>query len=185
MQYRLQRQTNRLDFFANPSPSPGTRLPTISSIPNAIRKFREQLDASSDAITAINRLAIVVNVSEMTESANVANQRIAELTGIELPFADLSDLLFQANRRKYLTAIPNMQVNRVLKWIAETFQVVEVVSGAFNTQTFNTVTVSVDVNTVPVSGHLFEASEHAAILEAMAMEVERLCGMRTMNALGE
>jgi hypothetical protein len=183
--YNVQRQPNRLDFFANREPDQATKFPTITNIPDAISKFQSRLNAASKQLSAVNRVALVVNISKVVDSMNAANQQVSELTGIEFPFDDLSDVLFQLNRRMELPVVSGMQLNRVLKWLVETFQIVEVVAGSVNVHNIYAVTLSVDVNTVPVPNRLYQTTEQATIFGAMAAEVERLCGVRTLRALGE
>lgn len=182
-QYRVQRQANRLDFFVSCPPVPGVSVPLIDDIPAAIIDFKSKFSAACNQLPAVNRLAMVANVSEPAASVSAANQQVAELSGIELPYTDLSDIVLQLNRKKVSPTVANLQFNRVLKWLSESFQIIEVTAGIPDLRTAYLITVTVDVNTAPVAGRTFQSGEQITIFDAIGTEVERLCLQRNIGAL--
>ena len=180
---RVQVSGTRADFFINPAEKQGLDFPVFTDISAAITDMRNRLADGSNLIGAVNRLAMVVNVSEVVPSVGDANNLISQQVGLTLPFPDASDVLFQVNRRMELQTVAGLRINRILKWLVENFQVVEVGSGPPNVRSIDVATMSVDVNIVPVQGRSFMAAEQATIFQAIGTEVERLCQLRTIAAL--
>lgn len=131
-------------------------------------------------------MALVVNLSYPVASSVSASALIMEKLGLSLPFSDGRDMVFQVNRRGALCSVPGCELNRLIKWTAETHQLITLNAGVPLTPTVisaDVATLMVDVNTVPTGGRAFQTDQQIAIFEEMAAEVTRICAAGTPSLL--
>jgi hypothetical protein len=181
--YRIQHQGNRLDFFMNPADASHIQFPLFTDIDGAFLDFSSKIDSASPLIGDVNRLALVANVSELATSSGNAAASAANLIGIQIPFSDSTDFIFQINRRMTSPSIPTLFLNRVIKWMGEHYQLFELASGTPAVREVDVTTVSVDVNVVPIPNLVLNPQQQSAIFKDLATEATRLCAARNIAAL--
>ena len=183
--YRTQVQSiqNRVDFFINPVPG-GETFPSLGKIAVVLQNLEARIDGVVRRMANVNRLALVLNVFEVQQSIQAANLLVARQAGVNVPFEDVVDFVYQLNRIKPLAKFPTVELNRILKWAAQNVQIMELGSGAPNLRQFPLSTVSVDVNVVPLQNRRFDASEQISILREIIHEAGRLSEERTVSCLG-
>lgn len=182
--FRLQQQPGRIDFFENPQPQPGARaFPIFPDFPKSLEKFRARLPRAD--VADVGRIALVITLSQPTATAAEAIELILTKVGFDLPFRDVQDFIFQINRRKPFTSAANIEMHRVLKWTAESFQLLELSSaGAPPTfQLQDVATFAVDLSNVLVTGRAFSRAEQAQMFQEMGDEADRLCNANSLASL--
>lgn len=181
--FRLQLMPGRVDLFETPQVQSISLFPLFPELAPALADFRGRIQRVGAFLGDVARVAMVINVSEQVSSAIEASKLAAERTGIPLPFADATDFIFQINRRKPFIFTKNLEMNRVLKWAAQSFQQVDLTTGTPVTSSVHFATLSVDVNlSTSADQTLFAPDDQIAIFGEISAEIERLCTANSLNA---
>ena len=175
---RVQTQSGRVDFIET-----FQSFPVLPDLATVMPKFSQMIDAGTGILGDVYRLALVVNISEKTNTPQEAIDLILPKLNLTLPFMGGDEFIFQINRRAPLRSVQNCEINRILKWLVQTFQHLQLTVGASPTyQSLYFATLSIDLNTVS-SGQTFKPTEQKLIFHEMADEVERLYQSNTVAAL--
>ena len=155
-----------------------------------LRKAVEDLE-----IPSVNRFGLVANVSQIVDSMEEVGIATLGSIGLDLPFGDVSDVLFKINRRTSIPSVSGLLINRVMTWQPEIFQRMQVQMPAFGGgslmaapilgQAHHAVTVNVDINTVLEAKRTFTKPELRSIFTAMNTELLRLSASPTPSALAD
>ncbi|MDR3497261.1 MAG: hypothetical protein P4L82_21915 [Ancalomicrobiaceae bacterium] len=136
------------------------------------------------------RLAIVANTIDQADSYLEALQKACEIVGITQYGPDVSDFMFQLNRRKGFDG--NLTVNRLMRFSIVEIKNVTISLNAIMPPTFVTypsaltnafgVMTTYDLNTVP-DGQIIEPSKQTAVLKVLTSELLSLASIGSPKAL--
>jgi hypothetical protein len=182
--FRLQQLPGRVDFFEQPTTSPGqVGLPLFPDFAATMGRFKAKLPRA--VLVDVARVAVVVAMVQPTATAKDALDLVLSKVGFDLPFGDATDFIFQINRRKSFASIAATEMNRVLKWSAEALQVVQLnFSGGGATVQFQDVaSFVVDVSNALGGARSFSQPEQASMFQELGDEVDRLCNANSLGSL--
>lgn len=189
-QATVQVQPDRVDLIVSSDVSNGITVgpPECFEFHDFLSSCIHNRESKDISVSGAYRLAIGASLLHKVNSYPEAVGVISELTGIYVPFSDVSDFMFQLNRRKKIGN--NIEVNRLIKYG------VALVGGYFVNQQFTTgqsriseissdtnVVVELDINTVPSAFELHHEMQ-GEIFRSLANEAEVLANDPKIERLG-
>ncbi|GAB2184953.1 hypothetical protein [Roseibium sp. LAB1] len=153
--------------------------PSVIVLSEALNKFSDWLDSDGMAqIGDVTRVSIVATLAIPCSDQKAANQKFIDLCGIPIKSENLSDLMFQINKRKHIC--DDVAINRVVKYNVEETQFyavqydndsgTELSSTPLSDKRYS-VLVSLDYNTVP-SGVKYVTVEQRSLLKGLLSELQ-------------
>lgn len=192
---KIQVSPGRIDYVLESTPLgvQSTQLPLaprplslLSDIGTTVDEFLVTCDQACVTIKDALRVALLANTARKADSQARANEIFAAQTKFSLPFDDATDLLFQINRKTSLTSVPDVEINRFMKWAAVLVHTLTLTNmGPPSTpvaNSLNLVTLSVDINTMS-TGSILSADQQRSIFNEIAAEAKRLSQAFTLSAL--
>ena len=182
--FRLQLQPGRIDFFEHAAGGAAfAQLPVFSDFAMALQNFRGRLRRAT--VGDVGRVALIVTMAHPSVTGREALDLVLTKIGIDLPFRDVSDFIFQINRRRHFAWDDKLEMHRVLKWSADVFQVVQLnfVGAGAALRTQNVASFVVDVSNALVDGRSFNQAEQISMFEEVGDEVDRLCNANSLGSL--
>lgn len=159
-------QDSRVDWTLTPGSSQ-SRPPQLTKVDSSISLLKNALDTSLQSIRQVDRLALgttfVREASSLDDAMNFLSRFLHHIPSPKEE--ELSDFVYQINRRRRSIQAPHVKINRVAKWSVEMFQQIHIqVRSGISTGT-GTGWVSklvLDINTVP-EGPATSASNYPTI----------------------
>lgn len=190
-QYTVQVQPGRIDFTIAP--------PNEMERPDAAVTL---LDTEADISAALKRLegfaldwpeairqSIVVNLVQPAPTQAEASEKLYAILDLDLGMDDVTDSVFQLNRRKQLPAL-GISINRLMRFSIASYQefLVQVTPNGtapvpVSRQHFATA-LTLDFNTVP-DGRRLASKDQLPIFQALAAEILRVGEIGSPAALAE
>ena len=124
----LVTHAERLDWTFVPNPTvnlgpnmtPALTTPVLIDPNQAVRKLQEALDISLQAVRQVQRLAFGALLGqEVANQTEGMNQFSKYLPHMALGEQDVSDFMYQINRRRRSSNVSHAQVNRIARWSLE------------------------------------------------------------------
>ena len=107
----------RIDWVCIAPEMAGEVLPMIGSFPACLTTFGEVLFRwFANGAPAAKRLALGSTLLHAELNGDDANERLEAFLPVDLPAGPVQDLMFQINRRRASTVIPELTVNALSKW---------------------------------------------------------------------
>jgi hypothetical protein len=183
LNFQVQVQPGRVDFFENPTPTPQDSFPLRVDYETSLKEFSARIENAGSLVRSSIRLALVANM--MSRSTNIieANREINRIVGVNLPFEDGHDFMLQLNRRRPLRSLPDVLLNRLCRWSTTSFQQVKITPPEQPViEMIDFAAFAADLNTIP-SSIVFSSADQSPIWKEIAEEVIRLCDARSIAAL--
>ena len=122
----LTTHADRLDWVITPRPDVDPGLPPaamriLMNPDQAMATLREALRLSLRSVgSSVNRLAFGASLGQQVADPDEGTRRIVEyLPYLKLKEQDISDLVYQINRRRQSSIISHIRLNRVARWSSE------------------------------------------------------------------
>jgi hypothetical protein len=183
-QFQVTTQPGRIDYFETLVSNIPAEFPLFVDVKNAIGAFTGRIINGSHSVGVAQRLAIVINLCKRVEAAGDFLQALNSLVGSETTLSDASDIIFQVNRRRAIPGSDGLSMNRLFRMQPQVVQQIDPnnpLQPPINT--VEIVSLSVDCNTHSVTPPTLEPDEQISIWKELALEAERLCAAKSINAL--
>ena len=197
---RVTTQPGRIDLTIQPFVPPESGAISMPLIPEweiIYASVRQALPEACVHIPEVVRLAFIASMAVKLPSLQEVVRRIESFTGFDLSrLSDASDLLFQINRRRWMSKPSGVEMNRLLRLNALQMQLLTFQldppdlanQQALQQQMATELSLdfaaqfTLDLNTVP-SARPFSSDDQAAILEELCGESDRIRNLDTLQAL--
>lgn len=185
----VQVQQTRVDFFLNASSREAVVLPLISDTDRHIDDFVTNFQNAADAVPDVIRCALVLNCLKPAPSLEEAASLVGWAISSPIDLRHATDLGFSANIQKTF-ANGDFRMNRVLRWSADTYQMLNVQVGMPSMAVAPTATTLeqfaathyIDINMAPVRSPV-DPKILAELIGEMGAEAKRVRAMQTLKAL--
>lgn len=179
--YRLQFAQGRLDLFVLP-PDNTADFPILFDVDKTVAAFKTIAHKLLDQVGVSTRLAVSLTTIKPVKDESEAVALLSEQVGVELPYKDGIDFVFQINRR---TNMAGIAINRLLKMESHFLRLMRLENGVpLPSIDGYFALLNADVNTVLEPSSKFEVSEQKELFDKLLVEAQRLSAAKTLRALG-
>ncbi len=121
----LVTHAERLDWTFVPNPTvnlganitPALTTPVLIDPNQAVRKLQEALDISLRSVRQVHRLAFGALLGQEVANPSEGMSLMSKyLPHMNLEEQDVSDFMYQINRRRRSSSVPHAQINRLARW---------------------------------------------------------------------
>lgn len=189
-EYQIQIQPARVDLIISPSPVTEDTghdfrlMATKETLDILLSRF----EAVAEHLPPSVRLSLITNLAKPAADQTSAVASVLNMSGLNLPFGDVSDPILQLNRRKALSH--GVIINRIVRFSVGAYQQFvmqfDQTQGAplpVTAQSFASA-LTLDFNTVP-DGRIFKGTDQLTTFKEIISETLKFAEIRSPQALAE
>ncbi|RUV02375.1 MULTISPECIES: hypothetical protein [unclassified Mesorhizobium] len=183
-QFRVQAVPGRVDLFIEPTSNDPTHFPAFTDFAVILEGLTRAKTFCQFTGSGTYRQSFIVKLAKRVPDPAGFGDEFARILGVNNNLRGAADLSFQLNKTVHLG---QYDINRVLRWTAETAQYQQfsfnaaapLTPGPIGLAYF--VTYLIDINTVPNLGKSFDAGGQIAVLEKLGSVVQRCVGFESLG----
>ena len=185
LNYTATVQLGRIDLVVQAVSQTGNPE-LIDNTEDVISKIVTTAATAGDLLPAVNRLALVVQLAQLSDDHSSATKVVDEAIGSVLPFDNAQDLNFQVSRRRKIPTVRPVSINRLLRFSVMTYGQFNIMNGLAEPILLSSFAshLMIDVNTTPTTV-AFSPIEQSEIWQHLLGESLRLRADGTISGLVE